>query len=78
MRGLLTAKQAAVLAVLEPADGSAQYADAVAERAGLTDRGALFVLYHLADAGLVTIDEFGYYLTRKGERERRAASRCTR
>ena len=59
---VLTLKQRLVLDVLEPATGTTKHTREVAVATGLTHRGAQRVLYHLHDRGLVSVDEFGYYL----------------
>jgi DNA-binding MarR family transcriptional regulator len=51
-------------AVLEALDSRPDYwiteASDLAEKAGLTDRGTLIVLYHLSDAGIVEYTESGW------------------
>ena len=63
----LTTKQEAVLKALrERPDHWHSYAEDLAEASGLTARGCQHVLYHLKDAGILDLDENGYYV--KGER----------
>ena len=59
----LTAKQEAVLrAMRERPDYWQSFAEDLADGAGLTVRGCQQILYHLHDAGILELDETGYYL----------------